>query len=218
VALTLQALTLLAEHLPGRRVLSFGYPDLVARGEDIERLFGVRPTRFTDFGRWHGVDHPLPETLELFEAIGARLECVDIHRSRGIERVVDLNHPCDLGSYDLVLDAGTIEHCFNIAQAILNAAQAVAPGGHVFHAPPMTMLNHGFYNLNPTLFHDFYGQNGWTVERLVGGTQEGKFKVHPTGRFAAPQGAVLYCLARRERAGPLVFPTQTKYLDHPDLG
>ena len=83
-----------------------------------------------------------------------------------------------------MIDAGTIEHCFNIAQAILNAAQAVAPGGHVFHAPPMTMLNHGFYNLNPTLFHDFYGQNGWTVERLVGGTQEGKFKVHPTGRFS----------------------------------
>jgi hypothetical protein len=217
VALTTQALALLARHLPGKRILSFGYPDLVASAEEIERLFGVRPTRFTAFGRWHGVDFPLPETLEVLGAIGATLECVDIHPSRGVERVVDLNLPCALGRFDLVIDAGTIEHCFNIGQALLNAAQAVEVGGCVFHGPPMTMLNHGFYNINPTLFHDFYVQNGWTLEALIGGTREGKFKVHPTGRFAGPPEAVLYCIARRARGGPLVFPTQTKYLANPDL-
>ena len=217
MALTAQALGLLARHLPGKRILSFGYPDLVAPAAEIERLLGVRPTRFTDFGRWHGVDFPLPETLEVFDAIGARLACVDIQPSRGVERVVDLNHPCDLGSFDLVIDAGTIEHCFNIGQAIVNAAQAVAVGGHVFHAPPMTMLNHGFYNINPTLLHDFYVQNGWALELLSGGAREGKFKVHATGRFAAPPDAVLYCIARRQHAGALAFPTQSKYLEHPGL-
>lgn len=217
MALTLQTLTLLASYLPGKRILSFGYPDIVARGEDVERLFGVRPTRFTEFNRWHRVEYPLPETLELFDAIGAQLECVDIHRSRGVERVVDLNHPCDLGSYDLVLDAGTIEHCFNIAQAIVNAAEAVAPGGHVFHGPPMTMLNHGFYNINPTLLYDFYEQNGWTVELLVGATREGHFKVPVSKRFIAPSEAALYCIARREGTGALAFPTQSKYLKNPDL-
>lgn len=217
MALTAQALALLARHLPGKRILSFGYPDLVASAEQIERLFGVRPTRYTEFGRWHGVDFPLPETLEVFEAIGAELACVDIQPSRGVERVVDLNQPCELGSYDLVIDAGTIEHCFNIGQAILNAAGAVAVGGLAFHAPPMTMLNHGFYNINPTLFHDFYVQNGWTLEALVGGTREGKFQVQATRRFAGPPEAVLYCLARRQRAGALRFPTQSKYLEHPDL-
>ena len=218
MALTSQALALLAPHLAGKkRVLSFGYPDLVASAEEIERLFGVRVTRFTDFGRWHGVDFPLPETLEVFGAIGTQLVCVDIRQSRGVERVVDLNYPCDLGSFDLVIDAGTIEHCFNIGQAMLNAAQAVAVGGHVFHTPPMTMLNHGFYNLNPTLFHDFYVQNGWTLEVLMGGTRQGKFKVHPTARFAGPAEALLYCLARREHDGALAFPTQTKYLDNPNL-
>jgi hypothetical protein len=217
MALTLRALRLLAPLLPGRRVLSLGYPDIVAPAEEVEQLFGCRPARFTDFGRWHGVDYPLPETAELFAAIGARLDCVDIHPSRGIERVLDLNHPCELGAYDVVLDAGTIEHCFNIGQAIMNAAGAVVPGGHIYHSPPLSMTNHGFYNLNPTLLHDFYLQNGWRLEVLVGGNAQGKFSVPSTDRFVAPAEALLYCIARRENAAPLKFPTQSKYLKNPDL-
>jgi hypothetical protein len=217
MALTLRALRLLAPLLPGRRVLSLGYPDLVARADEIAQLFGYRPARFTDFGRWHGVEHPLPETAELFDAIGARLDCVDIRPSRGVERVVDLNYPCELGIYDLVLDAGTVEHCFNIAQAILNAAGAVAPGGWIYHSPPLSMTNHGFYNLNPTLLHDFYEQNGWRLELLVGANAQGKFKVPHTDRFVAPSEALLYCIARRESAAPLKYPTQSKYLKNPAL-
>jgi hypothetical protein len=217
VALTRAALALLAPHLPGKRVLSLGYPDIVAPADEVERLLGVRPTRFTDFGRWHGVTYPLPETSELFEAIGARLECVDIRASRGVERVVDLNHPCDLGAHDMVLDAGTIEHCFNIAQAMINAAGAVAVGGAIFHAPPMTMLNHGFYNINPTLLHDFYTQNGWRIELLLGATRQGTFAVPATQRFAGAPEASLYCIARRTAADALRFPTQTKYLQNPGL-
>src|SRR3954467_14166091 len=113
MALTLRALGLLVGRLPGKRVLSLGYPDIVATADDVERLFGVRVTRFMDFGRSHGVDFPLPETSAFFAAIGARLECVAIRPSRCIERVVDLNQPCDLGSHEVVLDAGTVEHCFN---------------------------------------------------------------------------------------------------------
>jgi hypothetical protein len=217
MALTAAAIGLLARRLPGKRVLSLGYPDLVIRAEELERLLGVAVTRFTDFGRWHGVDFPLPETAAVFDAVGARLECVDIRPSRGIERVVDLNHPCDLGGHDLVIDAGTVEHCFNIGQAILNAAGAVVVGGSIFHAPPMTMLNHGFYNLSPTLLHDFYTQNGWQLEQLVGATREGTFEVPATERFVGRPEALLYCLASRRTAGVLRFPTQTKYLRSPAL-
>jgi hypothetical protein len=28
------------------------------------------------------------------------------------------------------------------------------------HVNPCTMVNHGFYNLNPTAYKDFYKQNG----------------------------------------------------------
>jgi hypothetical protein len=217
MALTLQALELLAPHLRGRRILSLGYPDLVVTADDIRRLFGVTPTRFTEFGAWHGVSHPLPETLHIFEAIGASLECVDIHPSRGVERVVDLNRPCDLGRFDVVLDPGTIEHCFNIGQAILNAANAVMPGGSIYHSPPMTMLNHGFYNLSPTLLHDFYAQNGWEIVILTGAVRGEMFEVPAAARFKAPAEACLYCIAIRRSDQPLAFPTQAKYLANPSL-
>jgi hypothetical protein len=189
----------------------------VARAEDIRRLLGVSVTRFTDFGGWHGVDYPLPETLHVFDAIGARLECIDIRPSRGIERVVDLNVPCDLGSHDLVIDPGTVEHCFNIGQAILNAANAVAPGGCIYHSPPLTMINHGFYNVSPTLLYDFYLQNGWTIEAFTGATAKATFQIPPVARFVAPAEAYLYCVARRTSTAALRYPTQSKYLANPTL-
>ena len=218
MALTRYALTLLAEHLPGKRVLSLGYPDLVVRAEDIREIFGVEPTQFADYGAWHGVAHPLPETYAVFEAIGASLDCIDIRQSRGVERVVDLNHACALGAYDIVIDPGTVEHCFNIGQAIMNAANAVAPQGRVFHISPLTMMNHGFYNINPTLLSDFYTQNGWTIETLVGVVKGGVFKVPSAQPFrAVPERASLYCMARRDSCDELRFPTQAKYLANPDL-
>ncbi len=216
MALTPHALEIAATYL-GPRVLSLGYPDILATAEDIEQRFGVRPTRFHDAGRWHGVSHPLPDTLELFELLGARLDCVDIVASRGVERIVDLNHPHDLGRYDLVLDCGTIEHCFNIGQAILNAAGAVQPGGHIFHTPPLSMVNHGFYNLNPTLFHDFYTQNGWEVVLLRAADRTRTYAIDPVARVGTPGELSLFCVARRATDAPLRFPTQTKYLLNPTL-
>ncbi len=217
MGLTVKALEVLASWLPGSRVLSLGYPDLVMTGAEVKRILGVEAAAFTDFGRWHGVEHPLPETLAVFHALGATLECIDVSPSRGVERVVDLNQPCDLGRYDVVIDAGTVEHCFNIGQAILNAANAVDEGGCVFHMPPLSMANHGFYNLNPTLLHDFYAQNGWDIELLEGVTRQGRFDVPPTDRFIAPAEASLLFLASRRSIAGLRFPTQTKYLQSPGL-
>ena len=201
----------------GERVLSLGYPDLIAAASDVENILGVVPIKFVDTGRWHGLDHPVPETAHVFELLGATLDCVDIHASRGIERIVDLNYPQDLGEYDLVLDCGTVEHCFNIGQAILNAANAVKVGGYIFHMPPLSMVNHGFYNLNPTLFHDFYTQNGWEIEILCAADHERTWEISAVQRIQVLPELSLHCLARRRSAGPLKFPTQTKYLLNPEL-
>jgi hypothetical protein len=217
VGITVFALEALAPWLHGSRVLSLGYPDLVMPAAEVRRILGVEPARLTDFGRWHGADFPLPETVSVFEAIGASLDCVDIVASRGVERLVDLNLPCDLGTYDVVIDAGTVEHCFNAGQAILNAANAVDAGGCIFHMPPLSMANHGFYNLNPTLLQDFYSQNGWDIELLEGVTREGRFAVPAAARFVAPAEASLLFIASRRSIAPLRLPTQAKYLKNPGL-
>lgn len=217
MALTRESLGALAGWLPGSSVLSLGYPDLVVTSADVEQILGVEVREFTPFGSWHGVEFPLPETVSVFRAIGASLHCVDVHPSRGVEQLVDLNLPCDLGSHDVVIDAGTIEHCFNIGQAIMNAANAVAAGGCILHAPPLSMANHGFYNINPTLLHDFYIQNGWEIELLSGVAKSGRFEVPVTSRFAAPMEASLLFVASRPTLRPLKFPTQSKYLLNPGL-
>jgi hypothetical protein len=209
VALPLHALSKLAQLLKGD-VLSLGYPDLDVTADQIHKLFGYMPKRFTTANEWHGRREPFPETEELFERLGAKLTVVDFIKDRGMERIANLNEPHDLGKYDLVIDPGTLEHCFNIGQAFMNAANAVRVGGHVMHISPMTMMNHGFYNLNLTLFSDFYTQNDWTVHDLK--VISRPFNVHQTDRFFPHTEHIVRCLAERETGAPLKMPIQTKYL------
>jgi hypothetical protein len=71
------------------------------------------------------------------------------------------------------------------------------------------MVNHGFFNLCPTLLYDFYGQNGWEIELLVGREAMGRgasFSLDPIGRAPVPAECVIHCLARRTTDGPLVIP------------
>jgi len=211
MALPFHVLTLLAPHLKGD-VLSLGYPDLAVSPEKIEKLFGYKPTRFTDANKRHDMKDRLPDSEELFEKLGVNLTVVDYIRERGIEKIANLNEPHDFGKFDLVIDPGTLEHCFNIGQAMLNAANAVKVGGRVFHISPMTMLNHGFFNICPTFHHDFYSQNGWVIEDMSA-TPASPQAVKVTGRFSIHMEYVIRCLARKQTDAPLKFPIQTKYLE-----
>jgi hypothetical protein len=97
-------LEVLEPHLRGASILSLGYPDLAVTNADLQALFGVRAPANQITGR--------PDTAAALRALGATMRAIDVRRSRGVEEIVDLNVPQELGQYDLVLDAGTIEHCF----------------------------------------------------------------------------------------------------------
>ena len=121
-----------------------------------------------------------------------------------------------VGRYRLVLDLGTLEHCFNIGQGMMNAAQAVVPGGYVVHTNPMSMFNHGFYNLNPTFYYDFYTQNGFEIlflSALQNTPGNCDFReVPPVARFGSTlENAALVVVARRKLDQPIVWPVQSKY-------
>lgn len=219
MAIPRYAMRMIAPHMKGARVLSLAYPDLLLSKSDVEAMFGFTPKLFTHRNITHGLQDPLPETAEVFRSVCASFECVDVARLTEIERIVDLNYPSDLGEFDLVLDPGTTEHCFNIGQALMNAASAVAPGGRIMHLSPMTMVNHGFYNLCPTLFHDFYTQNGWTVECLKAHErrEDGEYLGDLIGKEAArvrcgPEYGLCVLVHRTSRA-PLKFPVQAKYAE-----
>ena len=215
MALPLYALEILAPHLRNAKVLCLGHPDILATAEEIEQLFHVKPTRTADYGEVHAVNRPLVDTMEFFALLGSTLDCVDVHASRGTERIVDLNEPADLGEYDLVIDPGTTEHCFNIGQAMKNAASAVKAGGRIYHSPPMNMMNHGFYNVCPTMLWDFYTQNGWLLEALQHRSATTAKMIGLNSAvsrlFEPDKDASLICLARCVKKRPILWPTQFKY-------
>jgi SAM-dependent methyltransferase len=217
MALTKTALKLLQPYLLGARVLCLGYPDLLMTPQEAQAILRCGGLYRRSY---HGADHKeaieLPETEEAFAQAGVRhFEAVDVQPSRGCERQVDLNDPQSLGEFDLVIDAGTIEHCANIGQALMNAAHAVIPGGRIFHSPPLFMINHGFYNVSPTLLHDFYTQNDWVIEHLSGfvaAAPYNEFAVPPVARARVQENSALYFLAYRRTPTVLRWPVQSRYM------
>ena len=137
----------------------------------------------------------------------------DIVRERGCEILVDLNHearlPC---TYDLVVDVGTLEHCFNVAQAAINMASCVKRGGFIIHENAFNWGNHGFYGLNPTWYEDFYSQNGFEIVtcKLVG--RDGRSTdVSSTKHFRFLEAEVsVFAVAQRVETKEWEFPMQSK--------
>lgn len=162
----------------------------------------------------HPEIYPEGDAHELFRSLGVeRFDCLDIKSLNGCEIVADLNRPQELGPYDLVIDNGTLEHCFNIGQAALNAAHAVKVGGYIFHGNPISMVNHGFYMLSPTWYADFYKDNGWELERFQ--ITDHVTKAEPIKNLyarlkVAPELSNLV-VAKRTSDQPMQWPTQTKY-------
>lgn len=228
--------TFAANGCESRRVLSFGYPDILASAEQVGAVFGPEVVARLGFRadsaeilRWHAATSVTDRVIEassLFTALGLELEVMDLVAARGGEIIQDLNEPIPAhlhARYALVLDAGTLEHCFDIAQAAVNMASAVAVGGLVMHGNPLNMYNHGFYNLNPTWYHDFYGTNGFAIERLQAvldavAANPRLGNLPPYARFAGvPDNATMLVLARRKSIEALRYPVQNKYKNNPTL-
>ena len=210
MGLPVSALIALEPILSGKKILCLGYPDVIALPEQIEEVLGITPVKFTERGKVHGYNFPLPESYSLFEKLGSELTCIDVVQITGKEKIVDLNYQHDLGKYDLVIDPGTCEHCFNIGQALFNCAHAVKDKGHIFHINPMNVMNHGFYNICPTLMHDFYEQNGWTV-KMLDAVPMHPLEFHLTKRFYDGIEYNIYTLAERKGERAMQFPIQDKY-------
>ena len=107
-------------------------------------------------------------------------------------------------------------------QAALNLASLVRQDGLIIQAMPLNAYNHGFYNVNPTWFFDFYTVNGFTIDyfRAVSDVVHNPrfFDPSPHDRFRdAPGNSIMITIARRERVMDLKVPVQSKYLANPTL-
>jgi hypothetical protein len=235
--LVLSMLQQMRKHLPAEaNVCCLGYPDVLISEEQVRKTIGPevadRLAYRADSAQilaWHRLEASLDRVIDaqsLFAAMGMRFTAIDLVASRGTERIVDLNEPvaADLvGAFDVVLDAGTMEHCFNVGQAVRNIINMVKVGGFVLHLNPMAMINHGFFNFSPTFYHDFYVQNGHqlvfkTHGIAVNGVDVHAYPLHHMARHPVEHpNAMIMCVAQKAHDRPAVWPMQSKYLNNPDL-
>lgn len=217
--------TLLVRAKEGHAIASLGYPDVVfydparLRERLGDKILSVkyREDSAAICERHKTAVHDIPDAESLFEAVGCTLDVFDIVQERGTEIVLDLNYPIPpnaCGQFDHVLDVGTLEHCFNAPQALMNMAAMVKVGGFVYHENPFNWGNHGFWNVNPTLFHDFYTDNGFEVVgfAMLPTASAEVYEPPATDRFKWKLGqANLLTVVRRVEEKEFTFPVQTKY-------
>jgi len=82
----------------------------------------------------------------------------------------DLNQSIDLErEFGIVVNHGTAEHVFNIANVYRVAHDHCEVGGMMIHESPwLGWPDHGFYCLQPTLFYDVARANNYRIELLCG--------------------------------------------------
>lgn len=90
-----------------------------------------------------------------------KVDALDFSDYEGANIIYDLNNNPDCcmikQKYDLVIDGGTLEHVYNVQNAINNMNAFVKNKGYIYHLLPCAgWVNHGFYSFSPCFFVDTY--------------------------------------------------------------
>lgn len=111
---------------------------------------------------------------DFFELIlGARsIHSVDYSDYQHADLVHDLNTPLPdkwKQRFDALIDGGSIEHIFDIRQALTNYMEAIKVGGSLFLLTTANnMCGHGFYQFSPEFFYRVFSQeNGFEVRDMA---------------------------------------------------
>jgi SAM-dependent methyltransferase len=170
--LQLRAL-LQSEGMTGRRVADLGSQDVtIADQTDVDNLidfvrrFGGDVTRLSK-----SVDgRLLPTTIparDVFSCAGFAYVCCDVDRRPGTIHVDFNSLAFDrtwYDKFDLVMNAGTIEHLANPAAAFFFMHHLCRAGGVLFNEVPFSgWTNHGLCNLTAKFWHSLQWMNSYRV-------------------------------------------------------
>lgn len=109
----------------------------------------------------------------VFNFIGSKtIDSLDASPYEEATVIQDLNVPLNSGfkqSYNLVLDSGTLEHVFNVPEAIKTCMKLTKKGGHFIGVYPCNnFFGHGFYQFSSELFYrTFSEENGFKIEDII---------------------------------------------------
>ena len=188
---------------PFGAVATIGRQGLHVPAWQVKRLIGL--PKMVDFG-----DYCEPLLLGHFGA-----QSVDSYDNSGYEaatRIWDMNQPLvPTRQYDTVIDAGSLEHVYNIPQALSNVSALANTGGQILHILPASgFCGHGFWQFSPELFFSLYSEaNGYgeTEVFLADLSDEACWyhvrKPDPGKRVDVVTAKALYVLVRTRVVGPL---------------
>jgi hypothetical protein len=133
-------------------------PALSAIGISSEHLRGMRKR---DFGE------------PLFRLLGAQqVSSLDASNYERATYICDLNKPCPsnlMQKFSVVHDGGSLEHVFNLPQALKNCMQMVRVGGHFIQITAANnFMGHGFWQLSPeAIYRTFSEANGYSIKAVL---------------------------------------------------
>jgi SAM-dependent methyltransferase len=91
-----------------------------------------------------------------------RVMSLDCSAFEHCDIVHDMNRPIDPshhGTFDVVIDGGSLEHIFNFPVALANCMKLVKVGGSLFiFTPANNDMGHGFYQFSPELFFRIFDE------------------------------------------------------------
>jgi len=166
------------DHLPStgenRKVLCLGYPDFLVDEQHLVSIFGrefvdnIPEEPMSDAVRaWHKSYLPkIFDPVWILKYFNFDVVIFDIISHRGIEILVDLNESISdvhVEQFDLIIDTGTLEHCFNVGQAFKNICSVVKKDGIFITSAPVSKLNHGYWNFGTIVHKDGFEQNGFEI-------------------------------------------------------
>jgi hypothetical protein len=152
----------------------------------------------------------------------SRIVSIDKHgTSAAHDFDLNRNLPLVEEPFDISINNGTAEHIFNIAQVFASMHMWTADGGLMIHEAPFTgWIDHGFYCLHPTLFHDLAAANCYEIVLVAIEVIESKTIIRlesrdHVGELARdgklPNNAMLYVVYRKRGDMAFRVPIQGYY-------
>ena len=205
-----------------KKVLSFGHPDLLLDKDFLQTIYEDHIIEKIPEDKYHAdirklhnkeLNFFIYDPYFIFEQHNYELYILDVKQHRGNEIIGDLNYEIDQQYYeyfDLILDGGTLEHCYNIAQAFKNVCQMIKVGGFSLHSNPVNRINHGYYNLNPLFYDHGFKNNGFDIHDLciLDQTQCVQSIKEIKRAGVIPMRSSVFCKAEKIKHAEFAWPSQ----------
>ena len=149
-------LELIRKNINFGKVLTVGRQEIILENHE-KKLFGIDDSQLND---QKYIDKIL---LKQFSSLS--VDSIDFSDFEKATIIADLNKPMEKKNlFDTIIDFGTSEHVFNIAQCLQNIANLCKKDGIILHSlPANNNCGHGFWQFSPELFFSLYTrENGFS--------------------------------------------------------